>query len=112
MILKEMIKKDPSIATDLKKFREAVRNIVKTTGRDPTGRVMHFFTGSFKRPDTYDRPDMNPEYVLMAIRDAVWLGDRELLTKLWGNLKEAIDVILRTHDPLGDKLLYHYTVSR
>jgi len=109
MILKEMIKKDPSIATDLKKFREAVRNIVKTTGRDPTGRVMHFFTGSFKRPDTYDRPDMNPEYVLMAIRDAVWLGDRELLTKLWGNLKEAIDVILRTHDPLGDKLLYHYT---
>jgi uncharacterized protein (DUF608 family) len=109
MILKEMIKKDPSIATDLKKFREAVRNIVKTTGKDPTGRVMHFFTGSFKRPDTYDRPDMNPEYVLMAIRDAVWLGDRELLTKLWDNLKEAIDVILRTHDPLGDKLLYHYT---
>jgi uncharacterized protein (DUF608 family) len=109
MKLKEMIWKDPSIATDLNKFREAVRSVVKATGRDPTGRVMHFFTGSFKRPDAYDRPDMNPEYVLMVIRDAVWLGDKELLTKLWGSLKEAIEVILRTHDPLGDKLLYHYT---
>jgi uncharacterized protein (DUF608 family) len=109
IMFKEMIKKDPSIATDLKKFKEAVREVVKTTGKNPSGRVMHFFIGSFKRPDTYDRPDMNPEYILMAIRDALWLGDKELLIKLWSNLKEAIDVILRTHDPTGDKLLYHYT---
>lgn len=109
MIFKEMVKKDPSIATDLKKFREAVRNVVKTTGKDPSGRVMHFFTGSFKRPDAYDRPDMNPEYILIVIRDALWLGDRELLVRLWGDLREAVDVILRIHDPLGDKLLYHYT---
>ncbi|MEM2187319.1 MAG: GH116 family glycosyl hydrolase [Thermofilaceae archaeon] len=109
MKLKERVQKNPSIATDLGKFREAVREVVKETGLDPTGRVMHFFVGSFKRPDTYDRPDMCLEHVLMVVRDAIWTGDRELLRKLWDSIKSAISVILRTHDPLGLKLLYHYT---
>lgn len=108
-LLKEELKKDPSIGMDLEKFKKTVRKIVEKTGKDPTGKIMHYFVGSFKRPDTYNRPDMNPEYVLMVIRDAFWLGDRSLLESLWNVIKEAIEVILRVHDPVGLKLLYHYT---
>ncbi|HDJ89751.1 MAG TPA: hypothetical protein ENG40_03570, partial [Thermoprotei archaeon] len=109
MLLKERLKKDPSIAYNLEKFKKTIREIVEKTGKDPAGRIMHYFRGSFKYPDTYDRPDMNPEYVLMVIRDAIWLGDRDFLKSLWNNLKEAIDVVLRIHDPLELKILYHYT---
>ena len=108
-LFKEELRRDPSVAADPEKFREAVMRVVERTGKDPRGRVMHYFTGSFKRPDTYDRPDMNPEYALIVVRDALWLGDEELLRSLWPAVKEAIEVILRTHDPLGLKLPYHYT---
>ncbi len=107
--LKDAIAKDPSISTDLEKFRKTIREIVRATGKDPRGRVMHFFTGSFKRPDTYDRPDMNPEYILMVIRDSIWLGDIDMLKNMWIKLKDVVDVILKTHDPFNKKLIYHYT---
>lgn len=108
-LFKEMVKRDPLIVTNMDRFKEAVRRVVKATGKDPRGRVMHFFVGSFELPDAYDRVDMNPEYVLLCIRDAVWLGDKELLAEVWNTLKEAMDSILRIHDPLNEALIYHYT---
>jgi uncharacterized protein (DUF608 family) len=111
MLFKEEVKVDPSIGLDLKKFKETVAKVVKSTGKDPTGRMPHFFVGSFKRPDTYDRPDMNPEYVLISIRDAVWLGDLGLLKGLWETLKQAEESVLRIHDEAGLRLIYHYTPS-
>jgi len=108
-LLKEELKKDPSIGMNLEKFKITIKKIIEKTGKDPTGRIMHYFVGSFNRPDTYDRPDMNPEYVLMVIRDVLWLGDKHLLESLWNVLKEATEVILRIHDLVNLKLLYHYT---
>ena len=108
-LFKEYVKKDPSIIVNLNKFKKTVQEIVKKTGKDPEGRIPHYFVGSFKRPDTYNRPDMIPEFILMAIRDAIWLGDLEFLKSLWNVILKGIDSILRVHDEPKLKLLYHYT---
>ncbi len=55
------------------------------------GRVPHFFTPDFSRVDnSFDRVDMNPQFVLMVCRDWLWRGDRDYLTTLWPHVSRAI----------------------
>ena len=106
---KKIVAKDPSIVTDFNKIKKAVEEIVKKTGKDPRGRIMHYFGHSLKRPDSYHMVDLMPKYILMVYRDALWTGDEKLIKNLWNDLKEIIECILRIHDPTGLKLPYHQT---
>ena len=55
------------------------------------GRVPHFFTPDFSQVDnSFDRVDMNPQFVLMVCRDWLWRGDREYLTAMWPHVARAI----------------------
>ncbi|MEM3030073.1 MAG: GH116 family glycosyl hydrolase, partial [Thermoproteota archaeon] len=107
---KEKVKNDASILTDPSKFSENIAAIVAETGKDPKGRIPHFFTGSFKTPDAYHMIDVMPKFILMVFRDALWAGDPDLVRKLWANLKDAAECTLR-NDPLGLLLPYHTTPS-
>ena len=109
-LFKEEVKKDFSIVTMKEKFVETVSRIVAKTGKDPSGRIPHLFTGSFKTPDAYHMVDLMPKFVLIAFRDAVWMGDANLLGKLWGSMRSAIECVLRD-DATGLKLPYHTTPS-
>ena len=106
---KKMVAKDPSIITDFNKMKKAIEKVVKKTGKDPRGRIMHYFGHSLKRPDAYHMVDLMPKYVLMTYRDALWTGDEELIKKLWNSLKAAMECILRLHDLVELKLPYHQT---
>jgi len=107
---KEKVKSDVSILTDPGKFSRSIVAIVAETGKDPRGRIHHFFAGSFKTPDAYHMVDVMPKFILMALRDALWTGDPDLIKKLWENLKDAVECTLRD-DPLGLLLPYHNTPS-
>jgi uncharacterized protein (DUF608 family) len=55
------------------------------------GRVPHFFTPDFSQvDDSFERVDMNPQFVLMVCRDWLWRGDREYLTTMWPHVARAI----------------------
>ena len=55
------------------------------------GRVPHFFTPDFSRVDnSFERVDMNPQFVLMVCRDWLWRGDRDYLTAMWPHVARAI----------------------
>ena len=55
------------------------------------GRVPHFFTPDFSQVDnSFDRVDMNPQFVLMVCRDWLWRGDREYLAAMWPHVSRAI----------------------
>jgi len=106
-LYREMLKQDPSIQHDIVKFKKAISEIVKKTGKDPKGRVPHFFTASFELVDTYDRSDLIPEYILISLLCYYWTGDRLFLDEVWSYLKETVDALLRLHDDAGLKLPYH-----
>ena len=58
------------------------------------GRVHHLFKPGFEQVDnSYDRVDMNLQFVLMVLRDYLFTGDREYLLSLWDNVKRAMDYI-------------------
>ncbi len=58
------------------------------------GRVHHLFKPGFEKVDnSYDRVDMNMQFVLMVLRDYLFTGDREYLLSLWDNVKRAMDSI-------------------
>lgn len=58
------------------------------------GRVHHLFKPGFEKVDnSYDRVDMNMQFVLMVLRDYLFTGDREYLISLWSNVKRAMDSI-------------------
>ncbi|MHC1629083.1 MAG: GH116 family glycosyl hydrolase, partial [Candidatus Nezhaarchaeales archaeon] len=100
-------KRDPSIQHNIEKFRKVLREIVKQTGKDPTGRVLHLLAASFDVVDNYDRSDLMPEYVLIALLNYYWTGDLEYLKQLWSSIKDVIEAMLRQHDDAGLKLPYH-----
>lgn len=55
------------------------------------GRVPHFFTPDLSRVDnSFDRVDMNPQFVLMVCRDWLWRGDRGYLETMWPHVQRAI----------------------
>lgn len=103
--------KDPRILSDPKKWREALLDAVKETGLDPRGRIPHFFPGTFREVDAYHMVDLMPKYALLVYRDFLWTGDESYLKELWESVKEALDNVLRTMDPAGKKLPYHYAPS-
>lgn len=68
------------------------------------GRVHHLFLPGFEKVDnSYDRVDMNMQFVLMVLRDYIFTGDRGYLVSLWGNVKRAMDSIEKI-DTDGDGL--------
>ncbi len=68
------------------------------------GRVHHLFAPDMLGTDnSFDRVDMNMQFVLMVLRDYLFTGDREYLTSLWDNVKKAMDSIEKI-DTDGDGL--------
>ncbi len=58
------------------------------------GRVHHLFKPDMKGTDnSFDRVDMNMQFVLMVLRDYLFTGDREYLVSLWDNVRRAMDSI-------------------
>lgn len=56
------------------------------------GRVHHLFRPDMKTTDkSFDRVDMNLQFVLMVLRDYLFTGDRQYLVSLWGNVKRAME---------------------
>lgn len=55
------------------------------------GRVAHFFSPDLMHvDDSYDRVDMNPQFVMLACRDYLWTGDRDYLNRLFPHVQRAI----------------------
>ncbi len=68
------------------------------------GRVHHLFRPGLEEVDkSFDRVDMNMQFVLMVLRDYLFTGDREHLLSLWENVKKAMDSIEKL-DTDGDGL--------
>ncbi len=68
------------------------------------GRVHHCFKPDMLGTDnSFERVDMNMQFVLMVLRDYLFTGDREYLTSLWDNVKRAMDSIEKI-DTDGDGL--------
>lgn len=60
------------------------------------GRVHHLFKPDMQHTDdSFERVDMNMQFVLMVLRDYLFTGDREYLTSLWDNVKRAMDSMER-----------------
>ncbi|AAK43141.1 Hypothetical protein SSO3039 [Saccharolobus solfataricus P2] len=95
MKYKEEVKKDPTISTDLKKLYDTIKKIIKETGKDPKGRMPHYIRHSLT-VDTYERVDINPEFVLLYYLIAKYTGDREFLTSVYEVARNAIESIMRT----------------
>ncbi|MEM2740015.1 MAG: GH116 family glycosyl-hydrolase, partial [Candidatus Bathyarchaeia archaeon] len=106
-LYRDVLRKDPSIQHDLEKFRKTIGEIVGKTGKDPAGRVPHFFIASLDVVDTYDRNDLLPEYILIALLNYYWIGDSDYLSKLWKSIKTVVKAVLVQHDDAGLKLMYH-----
>ncbi len=109
--LKAEIRRDPSVCHDPGKLEKVLEEIAAKTGKDPTGRMPHFFPGTFSRVDAYHMLDLMPKFALLVYRDYLWTGDKRLLEEMWEKVKLAIENVLRTTDELGQKLPYHYLPS-
>lgn len=58
------------------------------------GRVHHLFKPDMQGTDnSFERVDMNMQFVLMVLRDYLFTGDIEYLTSLWDNVRRAMDSI-------------------
>ena len=56
------------------------------------GRVHHCFKPDMKSVDgSYARVDISMQFVLMVLRDYLFTGDRNYLTSLWDNVKQAMN---------------------
>lgn len=110
-LYREMLRKDPSIQNDPAKFSAAIADVVRRTGRDPTGRVPHSFRASFNLIDSYDRNDLMPEFILIAMLPYYATGDGEYLRSLWSDVLTVIDGTRRQHDARGTGLIEHYMPS-
>lgn len=68
------------------------------------GRVHHLFYPDMKHTDdSFDRVDMNMQFVLMVLRDYLFTGDREYLSSLWDNVRRAMESMEKL-DTDGDGL--------
>lgn len=58
------------------------------------GRVHHSFAPDLEHvDDSFERVDMNMQFVLMVLRDYLFTGDRDYLESLWKNVTAAMDSI-------------------
>ncbi|BCU66692.1 hypothetical protein HS7_01290 [Sulfolobales archaeon HS-7] len=96
------VEKDPTILTELSRIYSLVNKITNVTGKDPEGRIPHFFT-TYKKVDGYQRIDLGFEYYLM------WYFARKLIgkevDKVHQEAKDGVYSVLRTQ--LKDGLPYH-----
>lgn len=102
----EEFKRVPSIVSDLKKALKIANEIARKTGRDPAGRVMHFFSSSIKRVDSYHMVELMPKFILDVYMISIWTGDKELLGKLYGSMRQAYESIVMGQS-IGGLLPYH-----
>jgi uncharacterized protein (DUF608 family) len=79
-----------------------------TKFQQPNGCVIHSVSCDSTQPSPNEvnghRLDMPGQYVFMAVRAALWSGDRAYLEKLWPHVKRALAYVLRERDKNGDKL--------
>ncbi|CAM3150249.1 GH116 family glycosyl hydrolase [Rariglobus hedericola] len=79
-----------------------------TKFQNPNGSVIHSVccdsTTASPSEATGHRLDMPAQYVFMALRAAVWSGDRRYQEKLWPHVKAALAYVLRERDKNGDHL--------
>jgi len=61
--------------------------------QNEAGRVHHTFLDDFFHVDidSYERVDMNPQFVMMAYRDYVLTGDEEYIRRLWPYILKAMN---------------------
>ena len=73
-----------------------------------SGEVAHGIDWHFGRVDAHEavhgRLDLPAQYVLLAIRGALWTGDDAYLREMWPSVKRALDYVLRERDANGDRL--------
>lgn len=62
------------------------------TRQNQLGQVPHNYAGSFDQvdPHGFARVDMNPQFVMMVLRDYLWTGDRDYLASLWPHVLRAM----------------------
>ena len=101
------LEREPYLALDRQRLVETVSRIVERTGKDPAGRIAHFFDKSIKGVDGYHMLDLMPDYILMAYATAKWTGNVELLRNLWDVLNGAVESTVKAQSVEG--LPYHTT---
>jgi len=106
-LYRRRLREDPSIQHNVNKLKGTLKDIIRSTRKDPSGRVPHLFRSSFNVVDGYDRVDLMPEYVLMASLLYLWTGDEKFIKDVWPSMKRVIDALLKQHDELGTRLPYH-----
>ncbi len=103
------LKKDESLLHNEQKQIEVVREIVKKTGKDPEGRISHYFPGTFDEVDEYLQLQNSMNYVLETYRNYMFLDDRKWLDAHWPKMKKAMDSVIAMHvidDSIGLPYLY------
>ncbi|NON61216.1 GH116 family glycosyl hydrolase, partial [Acidianus sp. RZ1] len=74
ILLKERMKKDPSILSDMNKLAEVVSEIAKKTGKDPIGRIPHLFTAPMKTVDSYHMVDNQIDFIIISTLLSAYTG--------------------------------------
>ncbi len=59
----------------------------------PNGQVPHTYDGDFHHIDQngWGRVDMNPQFVMMVLRDFLWSADRSYLQDMWPHVLKAME---------------------
>lgn len=72
------------------------------------GIVIHSAKGNSREVPSWEksgkRLDMPGQFAFMALRCALWSGDRDYLQKVWPHVKAALAYVLRERDMDGDSL--------
>jgi uncharacterized protein (DUF608 family) len=75
------------------------------TRQNQLGQVPHNYAGNFDDvdPGGFARVDMNPQFVMMVLRDYLWTGDRDYLASMWPHVLRAM-TFTQSLDSDGDGL--------
>jgi uncharacterized protein (DUF608 family) len=75
------------------------------TRQNQLGQVPHNYAGNFDEvdPSGFARVDMNPQFVMMVLRDYLWTGDRDYLASMWPHVLRAM-AFTQSLDSNGDGL--------
>lgn len=74
-------------------FPELAKQAMRLTAKfqNASGRIPHFFPGTFQYPDAYHMIDLMPKFTLMVWRDYLWTGDRDYLDEMWPHVRKAME---------------------
>jgi uncharacterized protein (DUF608 family) len=64
--------------------------------------IGHDFTTGDKQESVTGRLDLPSQYVVMAMRNFFWTGDRDYLEEIWPSIKAAINYVVEHRDQNGD----------